>query len=133
MTVGDLVELWSTLHANTERDFQCSTCLRSCPGAPQKLVEKRRNRACQEPSEQPRFMLETPTGTRISYRTCIGNLYSEGWDHWIQVYRQYKRGLLPFPGSVLEQPAKVFEVFSIIENFEVELEKKKAAKGRKRG
>lgn len=130
VTSEDFIELWSTLHVRQQKEFQCGQCLAT---RPEQLKAKRASRACTGGATQTLFTLETPTGARISYRACIGNFYRDGWAYWLQMYRQYQGGLLPFPGTVSEQPAKVIEVFNIISLFEENIEKEKQARAAAKG
>lgn len=36
----------------------------------------------------------------------------------------YKKGTMPFPGSVVEQPAKIIEIFDVLTQLEQESEEK---------
>lgn len=52
------------------------------------------------------------------------------------LYNQYKQGVLPFPGSMSEQPAKIIEIFDVLQQLELEQEektRKKLEKESKRG
>jgi hypothetical protein len=42
----------------------------------------------------------------------------------LNLYSQYKKGSLPFPGSVSEQPAKIIEIFNVLEQLELEQQEK---------
>lgn len=130
VTHDEFIELWSTLHVRNTPEYQCGRCLAS---RPEQLEEKRRIRSCRGGGKVSIMSLETPAGARLSYKACIGNFYRDGWVYWLQMYRQYQRGLLPFPGTISDQPAKVVEVFGIIELFEEKAEAEKKAKANSRG
>lgn len=74
----------------------------------------------------------------ILFRKCPGNFYTLALPHLLTLYRQYESGVLPYPGSLMEQPNKILEVFDVIEHhkrakMEEEAERIKAkdkAKGR---
>ena len=50
----------------------------------------------------------------LEYNTCVGNVVSESALFWVEAEGRFTQGILPFPGSLTEQPAKVMEVFSCI-------------------
>jgi hypothetical protein len=51
----------------------------------------------------------------------------------LQLFENYERGLLPFEGSVSDQPAQVMELFSVIQNLRFEQEKKQMEKIKQNG
>jgi hypothetical protein len=50
----------------------------------------------------------------LEYSTCVGNFVSESALFWIEAEARYNQGILPYPGSLSEQPAKVLEIFGCI-------------------
>jgi hypothetical protein len=52
------------------------------------------------------------------------------------MYKSFEKGLMPFPGSLSEQPAKLIELFQVFENFinekKRDAEKKAKQKARRR-
>ena len=40
---------------------------------------------------------------------------------YIRYYEYYKKGMLPFSGSVSEQPEKLLDIFDILESAEIEM------------
>jgi len=44
---------------------------------------------------------------------------------YIRYYEYYKKGHLPFKGSVSEQPIKLLDIFDILESAEIEMINKK--------
>ena len=53
----------------------------------------------------------------LEYTTCVGNHVSESVIFWIEAEGRYNQGVLPFPGSMVDQPAKVMDVFSCIATY----------------
>lgn len=49
---------------------------------------------------------------------------------YIRYYEYYKKGHLPFRGGVSEQPAKLLEIFNILESAEIEIRKKDSRNAR---
>jgi len=44
---------------------------------------------------------------------------------YIRYYEYFKKGHLPFKGSVSEQPAKLLTIFDILESAEIDIRKNK--------
>jgi hypothetical protein len=76
-------------------------------------------------------MKETPIhkiGDELRFRSCIGNFVSPQVFPLLNVYRMYERGVMPYPGGVMEQPAKIIDVFQTIENHRAEAQERERAK-----
>lgn len=56
----------------------------------------------------------------IGYKTCPGNLASPTVISWLGHHESFRRGVLPFPGSLLDQPNKVIELFTEFDNYYAE-------------
>lgn len=56
---------------------------------------------------------------------CVAKLLPLGIKDYIRYYEYYKKGHLPFRGSVAEQPAKLLDIFDILEDAEYEMQKRK--------
>ena len=52
----------------------------------------------------------------VSYYRCIGNFVSDSVLDWVNAHAKFRQGVMPFPGSYLDQPAKVIELFAALEN-----------------
>lgn len=53
----------------------------------------------------------------IHYSSCVGNYSRDSFRDIVRLFDTYKeKGILPYPGSALEQPAKMMEIFSIIDS-----------------
>jgi len=50
----------------------------------------------------------------IGFKRCIGNYTSEGIYSWVEAHSLYEKGVLPFPGALMDQPNKVIEIFQCI-------------------
>lgn len=50
----------------------------------------------------------------LHYNTCVGNLASDAALSFIEAEARYNQGILPYPGSLFEQPAKVIDIFDCI-------------------
>ena len=67
---------------------------------------------------------------QVNFTQCIGNYYGAFWANLINYYPQYEKGLLPFEGSLMNQPSKFVEVMSLVHNLirEKDTEKEQQAK-----
>lgn len=50
----------------------------------------------------------------LEYSTCVGNFVSDSAIFWIEAEAKYNQGVMPYPGSLSEQPAKVLDIFGCI-------------------
>lgn len=51
----------------------------------------------------------------IEFHTCMGNFYHPSARSLIDVYYKYQNGVMPFSGPYMEQPAKILEIFEVLE------------------
>jgi hypothetical protein len=60
----------------------------------------------------------------------------EAFQYWLRLYSNYKRGILPEPGSLMEQSAYVMQMFGILDTVVAQIQKHhedEAAKNAKKG
>jgi len=72
-------------------------------------------------------------GKDLSFRTCIGNFVDKSVYSYLDAHRKYEAGILPYPGALMDQPAKILEVFQVIDahkqdKMRAEAEKSRAVK-----
>lgn len=132
LTVKEWVELRTTLLAIDNREFQCAPCLQKYAGrvdAEKMTAASREVKGCVKPRSRPVHVVQNEEKTEvISYSLCPGNFWSQDALSMIQMHGHFRRGFLPFPGSVADQPAKVMEVFSVIDLYmqeKAEVERKR--------
>lgn len=72
----------------------------------------------------------------LRYTRCIGNFNSDSASSWIESSDFFEKGIMPFQGGYMEQPAKVIEVMRIIRSFklqwEVDIAQRKKAQSKAR-
>lgn len=56
----------------------------------------------------------------IHFNTCIGNFFDYTTLSLLDAHDKLDKGILPFPGSYMDQPSKVIEVMKIIGNHKSE-------------
>lgn len=121
------VELKATLHSIHDERFSCAKCLGEFNGRPngeQMLEQNRTLKACRAPAESPRHFI----GTELKFRSCIGNFVRQKYLPWIEAFRQFEKGVMPFTGAYTDQPAKVLELFDVIRSTQMEHAAKQAKK-----
>lgn len=92
--------------------WSCERCIRST------LPDQRKAKGC---AGGVTYTLET-----FSVKKCIGNLYKPWVVQWYGLFQHFKNGVMPFRGSILEQPAKAMEIFNIFQGLENQTAKKQA-------
>lgn len=103
----------------SDKKWQCSSCMKKC------LPDFRKVKGCHGGR---RYTLKDGEREAFVVDKCVGNFWSAGASFWFDQYRHFKAGMLPFPGTVLQQPAKVMEIFAVIEGLEARRMAKEAEK-----
>ena len=66
----------------------------------------------------------TKTGTlekhHVVFASCPGNYRHGSVTQWLDLWRGFKEGHLPFRGGLLDQPAKIMEAFQILDSLQAE-------------
>ena len=128
------MRLQSTLHIMDQERFQCGKCLKKYRGrADEKTIlqKYRKNMGCFGNTRRDNYEF----GGYI-YRTCPGNVFHSDAVFIIELYREFQKGIMPYPGSLVEQPAKVMEAFSVIDGYnnrKIAEEQKKQKELQRRG
>lgn len=128
----EYVELKATLYAMDNQDYLCEKCIgrfRKRKDAEAMIAKVQERNACKKTELVARQYVED-----LSFHRCVGNFYSHGVMALMGTYYAYKEGHLPYPGSLLEQPNKIMEAFSVIEDWKTkkELAEMKAQRERMR-
>lgn len=95
-----------------EDNFNCSKCLSQYKARPDRekhLDLLKRRKGCQSPGSVK------PIVENIKFNICIGNFYSQVAAQYIDLYYNYQRGVMPYDGTLMDQPSKVIDVFNIID------------------
>jgi hypothetical protein len=50
----------------------------------------------------------------VLFDSCVGN-YAVPIEYYVEAFRLYEKGVLPFEGGVGEQPNKIMAIFQLIE------------------
>ena len=117
--------------------FRCGDCgnqYRARPDIEKMLVAYRQSKACEVVQEKPVQALD-----ELRFHTCLGNFFTHSAARLVEMHAHFDRGVMPYPGSLADQPAKVIDAFRVISNWKQrrlaeEAEKaRKEAKKKKRG
>lgn len=111
----DYIYLLASLEARLEyKKFGCHYCASKYK---EKFKEKkRRSKGCYDLTTK-KYQIEN-----IIYKSCIGN-YNINIEFYLESFRKYDSGMLPFTGNLSDQPNKIIEIFNIIEQRRNEKEK----------
>ena len=112
----DNLELIATLRVAERPAWQCDKCLKTH----EKYPERRNALGCHGGT--------SPVAQLKEYRLyrCPGN-FTHPTAAWVwELYNHFEKGILPFPGSLMEQPAQLIEAFGVIENLKIERQKQEA-------
>lgn len=118
------ISLRATLHALDNQEFQCGKCLSKHSARSDYQAQTDRMRVvkgCEGISGNVihRIKLDDSGGS-LGFRSCVGNYFDASVPGLIEAQRAYERGVMPFPGAMLDQPAKMIEIFSVIEGHRLE-------------
>lgn len=117
LTDLEYIQLKATLHSLDNKQYKCSECLTQYSSRPdhKEMTERSRKiKGCFDISD--RVLLGLDNG-EIKFKTCIGNFFCQNVLNYLQMYEGYTRGILPFGGALADQPAKIFQVFNVIESY----------------
>lgn len=116
--------------------MECSRCYQEYANR-EKLHERiKLGQGCEKPS--PKMVANIEYGSlKIVFKRCVGNFYWKPLEDYLRVYELYNAGVIPYPGSLMDQPAKFVELMDLLHNLtqrrERELREEAARKhGRKR-
>lgn len=107
LTISEYALLLASIEARLEpKKYNCRLC--AAKYKPDKKHIKRKPKGCYDYSTRV-YRLEN-----ILYKTCLGN-YNKSIGFYTEALSMYEKGMLPFKGTLSEQPNKIIEIFNIIE------------------
>ena len=107
LTDAEYVLFLASLEARLKPDkFSCTRC--AAKYKPQHREAKRKSKGCYDYSTKV-YRLDN-----VVYKTCLGN-YNKDINFFIEAFSLYEKGVLPFKGTLSDQPSKVIDIFNIIE------------------
>jgi hypothetical protein len=73
------------------------------------------------------------TSCGIRFTKPFGHLRYSHLSYCLMLFENYQKGILPFEGSVADQPAQIMEIFSVLAELRREQEEKQNEKIKKNG
>jgi len=68
----------------------------------------------------------------IGYKSCLCTFKTSHYSFYWTTYKSFKQGVLPYPGSLSEQPAKIMEILSLMAHLETDWQQTQAEKTKKK-
>ena len=68
----------------------------------------------------------------IGYHSCFCTYRHPHFNSFLLLYKNYERGVLPFRGSLMDQPAYIMEIFTLIENLKSDREQEEREREERR-
>ena len=111
LTLGETAILLASSEASfAPQKFNCYTCITQY-GTSERLTEKtnrkRQTKGCFDYKSRT-YRLEN-----FKYNNCIGN-HAIPIDFYIDAFLMYEKGVLPFEGTLGDQPNKMIQIFGIL-------------------
>lgn len=91
-------EKWNCYKCMTSRHFEAYKKVKGCVSTP-----------------KTNYQVE---GFKIN--KCLGNFTSREVYSYFEMFKMYERGIMPFGGAMVDQPAKVIDLFNMIEQLKAE-------------
>lgn len=107
----EYVYLLSTYWYRADQNFNCLNCKKIYS---ESVRDTRK--ACF--TKRPREFVDY--NGKVKYFVCPSNFFNPAYSQIIDMFRHFQRGVLPFNGGLLDQPAKIIEIFNLIENLDSE-------------
>jgi len=125
ITAKEYVSLISSFWAIYSPEYNCQKCIKKYSESARDL-----RKSCFTKRQKPIISYEG-----INYYKCPSNWSNSGVFRLIDMFRFFKNGMLPFEGGLLNQPAKLIDVFSLFDNllFEHQKDLEKEAKKWQKG
>ena len=119
----EYVKIISTIEILGMKSFQCHHCLNNSN------EDIRKGYGCNEIKKKTILSIKH-YGQSIDFYTCPGNYFDFSINELIFVKEQFDKGVMPYGGDLMNQPAKFIEAVKLIDLTQNRLkeENKKAAK-----
>jgi hypothetical protein len=99
------------------------------------LAKVRQLNGCQEVKSESIHKIHSEHSS-IRFKTCIGNFVKPQVRTYLDAHFRFEQGIMPYAGGLMDQPAKVIDIFDAIGSVKAEIaanERKKSAMMSKRG
>jgi len=119
----EYVYLVSSLYILDEKKFQCGECqnqYRNHQKADEMTKGVMQSKFCVVPSDRHIHNIDG----RIWFKKCIGNYFLQSTSFYLELFKQYENGVMPYCGALVDQPNKIIEIFRVIGQYRNEKEMK---------
>ena len=112
----EFIEIITTFEILSDKSqtYNCYNCVN-------KLAKKAKNifnaRHCKDLYEKETNFIDAKD-YRISFNTCVGNFNSPAVSEMIVIMQNFKEGVMPYPGGLMDQPAKLVEILNLLYSLE---------------
>jgi hypothetical protein len=118
----EYASLVATYHYIFDNEFNCNNCKKKYS-----LTVRNDKKGC---------AVKKPTNfikydDILSFSKCPSNFYNSLYANFIDMFSLFSQGVLPFEGGLLDQPAKIIDIFKMVENLQAENLKKAKEKAEK--
>jgi len=112
MTAYDKITISANFYSIASNKFQCSSQVSKL--AERIGYDKAKERisitnGCGNLAEKHRYEIDG-----IRYHKCLCDYLNPYMGFLLEIHNQYDKGVMPFPGSLSEQPAKIIEILNRI-------------------
>ena len=108
---SEYIYIASTIKTMFEKHFNCFHCKAQYADRKEMALKLRKQKGCFDVSSKVLYRFD-----QITYKTCIGNFYDPQTAQLVDMFNKFEIGVLPYPGSYTDQPAKIIEVFQLIDS-----------------
>jgi hypothetical protein len=122
VTWDDHVSILATFNKIYNQDFNCSRCVLKHPEA-----RRESSRGCSRPVSKAVLVFRDSEGKdQVVFKRCPSNFYNGFVAELIGMCSQFEKGILPYQGGLLDQPAKIIDALNMISGLKMEDELKRA-------
>jgi hypothetical protein len=92
--------------------YQCDSCMRTT--VPAMRIAK----GCEGFKSKNGYALDLGSEPKFKATKCLGNFWNPGITGLIRAFRLFQKGVLPFEGPLMDQPAMILDAFNLLEMLE---------------
>ena len=126
------MRLKASLLAVELKKFQCGFCLKqfsSRKDGAEMLEKTQTMQGCKQKVSHTVHMIPITDGNgwnigSVQFNRCPGNFMQSDIGHWLDLSNHIDNGVMPYPGSPSEQPAKAMEILGVIGDWKADRKKK---------
>lgn len=118
----DIIAIQANFYYLTDEKFKCQDKIvdfakRTSLEEATRLIQTANG--CNTIAAEPRYNID-----HIQYHTCFCQFQHPEMHRFLNLYKHFDNNILPFPGSLVDQPNYIMEIFSLIQRLKEERELK---------